>query len=281
VASAQFCEHLVSGAVSDPRTAIVTGAGSGIGSAIAVELAKLEWRVALGGRRVERLEETAASVRDAGGTAFVHQLDVSDAGSAAAFFSAAEAELGPIDALVNNAAVATPGWLHELPVDALQREVGTNLLGPILMSRLAVTSLRARAAHGDIVFITSDATRNPRPRLTTYSATKAGVEALAHTLSLELEGTGIRSITIRVGPTLSEFGFGWPMDILEDLMTYWPRFGLGRHAHILEADAVARAVVMAITAPAGVLIDTIEVQPHAPIGDTGPAQALDRPDAES
>jgi NAD(P)-dependent dehydrogenase (short-subunit alcohol dehydrogenase family) len=263
--------------MSDARTAVVTGAGSGIGSAIAVEFAKLGWRVALGGRRVERLEETAAAVRDAGGTAFVHALDVSDPESAATFFAAAEQALGPVDVLVNNAAVATPGWLPDLPVDALQREVATNLLGPILMARLAITSLRSRNSAGDIVFITSDATRNPRPRLTTYSATKAGVEALAQTLSLELEGTGIRSITVRVGPTMSEFGFGWPMDVLEDLMTYWPRFGLGRHAHILEAEAVARAVVMAVTAPEGVLIDTIEVQPHAPMGDSGPAQALERP----
>ena len=265
--------------MSDQRTAVVTGAGSGIGSALAVELGKLGWPVALGGRRVERLEETATAVRDVGGTPFVHALDVSDPDSAATFFAAAEAALGPVDVLVNNAAVATPGWLHDVPVDALQREVGTNLLGPILMSRLAISSLRSRDARGDLVFITSDATRNPRPRLTTYSATKAGVEALAHTLSLELEGTGIRAITVRVGPTMSEFGFAWPMDLLEDLMTYWPRFGLGRHAHVLEAEAVARAVVVAVTAPPGVFIDTIEVQPQAPVGETGPAQILERPDA--
>jgi NAD(P)-dependent dehydrogenase (short-subunit alcohol dehydrogenase family) len=166
-----------------------------------------------------------------------------------------------------------------VPVEDLQREVNTNLLGPILMSRLAINAWRSRDARGDLVFITSDATRNPRPRLATYSATKAGVEALAHTLSLELEGTGIRSITVRVGPTMSEFGFGWPMEILEQLMTYWPRFGLGRHAGILDAEAVARAVIVAVTAPDGVHIDTIEVQPQAPMGDGGPAQALERPDA--
>jgi NAD(P)-dependent dehydrogenase (short-subunit alcohol dehydrogenase family) len=265
--------------VGDPRTAIVTGAGSGIGCAIAVELGKLGWRVALGGRRIERLEETAATVRDAGGTPFVHALDVSDPASTQAFFAAAEGALGPVDVLVNNAAVATPGWLHDLPVDALQREVATNLLGPILMSRLAINAMRARDARGDIVFITSDATRHPRPRLTTYSATKAGVETLAHTLSLELEGTGIRSITVRVGPTMSEFGFGWPTDVLEDLMTYWPRFGLGRHGNVLEAEAVAQAVVIAVSAPAGVHLDTIEVQPQAPVGDHRPAQVLERPDA--
>lgn len=257
---------------------MVTGAGSGIGSAIAIELAKLGWPVALGGRRVERLEETATAVRDAGGTAFVHELDVSNADSAAIFFGAVEAELGPLDVLVNNAAVATPGWLHTLPVDALEREVATNLLGPILMSRLAITSMRAREARGDIVFITSDATRHPRPRLTTYSATKAGLETFADTLMLELEGSGIRASKVRVGPTLSEFGFGWPMDELEDLMSYWPRFGLGRHNHILEPDAVAGAVVLVVTAAPGVHLDTIEVQPHAPVGDGGPAQVLDRPE---
>jgi hypothetical protein len=76
---------------------------------------------------------------------------------------------------------------------------------------------------------------------------------------------------------MSEFGFGWPMDVLEELMTYWPRFGLGRHGHVLEAEAVAQAVVIAVSAPAGVHLDTIEVQPQAPVGADGPAQALERP----
>jgi NADP-dependent 3-hydroxy acid dehydrogenase YdfG len=263
--------------VTDARTSIVTGAGSGIGSAIAVELGRLGWRVAIGGRRVERLEETAAAVREAGGTPFVHALDVSDAASAAEFFAAAEGELGPVDVLVNNAGVATPGWLHELAVDDLEQQVATNLVGPILMSRLVITSLRGREAPGDIVFITSDATRHPRPRLTTYSATKAGLETFADTLALELEGTGIRAMKVRVGPTVTEFGFGWPMEILEELMTYWPRFGLSRHGGLLEADAIASAVVHAVTAPPGVHIDTIEVQPQAPVGDDSPGQAIERP----
>jgi NAD(P)-dependent dehydrogenase (short-subunit alcohol dehydrogenase family) len=266
--------------VSKGRTAIITGAGSGIGCATAVELGRLGWSVALGGRRVERLEETASLVRDAGGTPFVHVLDVSDADSARTFFAETEAELGPVDVLVNNAATAHPGWLHELPVEQLEREVATNLLGPILMTRLAIISMLARSARGDLVFMTSDATRHPRPRLTTYSATKAGLENFADTVSLELEGTGIRAMKVRVGPTVSEFGFGWPMDVLEELMTYWPKFGLGRHNHVLDPEAVARAVVVAVTAPEGVHLDTIEVQPQAPVGDEGPAQVLERPAPE-
>jgi NADP-dependent 3-hydroxy acid dehydrogenase YdfG len=178
--------------------------------------------------------------------------------------------------LVNNAGVATPGWIDEVPADALASEVATNLLGPLLMTRLAVASMRVRR-RGDLVFITSDATRHPRPRMAAYTATKAGLEALAHALAMELEGTGIRSTTVRVGPTLSEFGVGWPMDMLQDLMAYWPRYGLQRHAGVLDAAAVAGAVVAAVSAPEGVHVDTIEVQPAAPVDDAGPARIFERP----
>jgi NADP-dependent 3-hydroxy acid dehydrogenase YdfG len=262
--------------MSERRMAIVTGASSGIGRAIATEFGRLGWLVAVGARRAERLEETAAQVRAAGGEPFAHHLDVADAASIDRFFGAAESALGPVDVLVNNAGVATPGWLHSVPADALAREVATNLLGPVLATRLALASMRRRQ-RGDLVFITSDAARHARPRMATYTATKAGLEALAHSLAMELEGSGIRSTTVRVGPTLSEFGFGWPMDELEDLMRYWPRFGLQRHAGVLDAAAVAQAVRTAVTAPAGVHFDTIEVQPEAPVGETGPAQIFERP----
>jgi NADP-dependent 3-hydroxy acid dehydrogenase YdfG len=262
--------------VGGGRMAIVTGASSGIGRAVAVELAGLGWSVALGARRVDRLQETAASVGTGAGRTFVHALDVTDPDAIAGFFTAAEAALGPVDCLVNNAGVATPGWLDRIPVDALQREVATNLLGPILLSRLAIASWRARGHGGDLVFVTSDATRHPRPRMAGYTATKAGLEAFSQALAMELEGSGGRSTTIRVGPTLTDFGFGWPMEDLEDLMGYWPRFGLQRHAGVLDPSAVARAVVTAVTAPPGVHFDTIEVQPEAPVGGEGTAAAFDR-----
>jgi NADP-dependent 3-hydroxy acid dehydrogenase YdfG len=264
--------------VGEPRTAVVTGASSGIGAVIAVELGRLGWRVGIGARRLDRLEETATAVRDAGGEPFAHTLDVSDASSIDTFFAATEAELGPVDVLVNNAGVSHPGWLHEIPVEAIQHEVATNLTGPLLATRNIVGSLRARGAPGHIVFITSDATRNARPRMAAYTATKGGLEALAHSLSMECEGSGIKVTTVRVGPTMSEFGFGWPMEDIEDLLAYWPRFGLQRHAGVLEPDAIARAVVTAVTAPPGVVIDTIEVQPESPVGDDRTAQAIERPD---
>jgi NADP-dependent 3-hydroxy acid dehydrogenase YdfG len=263
--------------VSEERTALVTGASSGIGVAIAVELGRLGWNVGLGARRVDRLEETAAAVRDAGGTACAAALDLTDPASIESCFATVEAELGPIDALVNNAGMAVPGWLHRATPEDVQQEVATNLVGPILTSRIAIAGWRERGVRGDVVFITSDATRHARPRMATYTATKAGLEALAHSVALECEGSGIRSTVVRVGPTISEFGFGWPMDELEELMTYWPRYGLQRHAGYLEPEAIARAVAMVLTAPPGVLLDTVEVQPEAPMDDQSPAPIIERP----
>ena len=147
-----------------------------------------------------------------------------------------------------------------------------------LWERALPAHLAEHGTRGDVVFISSDASKHARPRMATYAATKAGLETLAQSLSLELEGTGIRVTTVRVGPTMSEFGFGWPVESIEELLAYWPRFGLQRHAGVLQPEDIARAVVVAVTAPAGVLFDTIEVQPEAPVGDDRPAQIVERPE---
>ena len=249
------------------RTAIVTGASSGIGRAIACAFGAEGWQVAIGARREQRLETTAEQVEAAGGKPFAHVLDVTDARSIDTFFAAAERTLGPADILVNNAGTSTPGRLHTIDDDALRCEVETNLLGPMLTSRRAIASMVERGAAGDLVFISSDATRHARPRMAAYTATKAGIELLAQSLAMELEGSGIRSTTVRVGPTVTEFGSRWPAEEVDELMQYWPRYGLQRHPGYLQADDVARAVLTAVTAPPGVHVDTIEVQPEAPVGE--------------
>ena len=88
-------------ASESPRTAIVTGASSGLGVAIARGLGALGWRVAVGARRLERLQETAQEIEEAGGRAFAHRLDVADPESVDGFFDAVEAEFGLVDVVVN------------------------------------------------------------------------------------------------------------------------------------------------------------------------------------
>jgi len=246
------------------RTAVVTGASSGLGVAIAEALAGLGWRVAAGARRTDRLAETAKRVEAAGGTAFHHALDVTDAGSVDAFFTAVEATLGPPDVVVNNAGLSYPGHAWQLSTEQIAHEIEVNLLGPMLVARRALPALLA-AKRGDLVFVTSDAARNARPRQATYTATKAGLEGYARALAMELEGTGVRSTIVRPGPAASEYAAGWDPATTVDLLGYWPRFGLQRHLAFMPAEAVARAVVMAVTTPRGVIIDTLEVQPEAPI----------------
>ena len=81
---------------------------------------------------------------------------------------------------------------------------------------------------------------------------------------MELEGSGIRSMIVRIGPTITEFGAGWDMDEIVKLMSYWRSFGMQRHDGYLSAEHVADAIVTAVTAPRGVHLDVIEIRPEAP-----------------
>jgi len=248
-----------------PRVAVVTGASAGIGRAIAVALGGLGWTVAVGARRVAQLDETAKLVVDAGGTPFVHPLDVTDPDSIDAFCASVRAHAGAIQVLVNNAGTALPGAIHDMSDDDHRRIVETNLLGPILLTRRVVSQLRADEAPGDVIFISSDATVHMRPSLATYLSTKAGVEAFAQTLALECEGVGIRSSIVRVGPTLTGFADDWDLAIFDELMPRWQRFGIQRHFNTMQPEDVARAVVTVVTAPAHMWVPIVEVQPNPPV----------------
>jgi NAD(P)-dependent dehydrogenase (short-subunit alcohol dehydrogenase family) len=246
------------------RTAWVTGASSGIGRGIAAALGALGWRVAIGARRVEKLAQTADLIATAGGTPFAHALDVCEPASVDDFFAAAQARLGPVDVLVNNAGIAWPGPLHEVDDEIHRRIVETNLLGPIYTTRRVVRSLLERDAPGDVVFISSDVTVHPRPKMPAYGASKAGLEHLAGTIGMDLEGTGIRSSVVRVGPTLTSFGDGWDPEVFGALLPEWQRFGLQRHWSTLDVANIASAVVMIVTAEPGASVPLIELQPTPP-----------------
>jgi NAD(P)-dependent dehydrogenase (short-subunit alcohol dehydrogenase family) len=247
----------------EPRTALVTGASSGLGASIARAFGGLGWSVALGARRTDRLDEVAREVEAGGGTPFAHPLDVTSPDSIEAFFGAAERALGSIDVVVSNAGIGVPGLLQDLTVEDLRKEIDTNLLGPMLIVRRALPSMLARG-RGDLVFISSMNVVQPRPFQLGYTATKAGLEGVANTLRMELEGTGVRSLIVRPGPSRSEFGFTWGTDILVRILDSWKQWGFLRHPEVLEGEAVAGAVVSAVTAPPGASLDIIQVNPEGP-----------------
>jgi NAD(P)-dependent dehydrogenase (short-subunit alcohol dehydrogenase family) len=234
-----------------------------MGVAIAQALAALDWRIAIGARRTERLDEVAARIRDSGGDVFAHTLDVTDPCSVDTFFDAIEERLGPVDVAVNNAGLCIPGLLHEVSPESLQTEIATNLLGPMYVARRCIPSMTKRG-RGDLVFISSDNARAPRTFQAGYSASKTGVEALARVLAMELEGTGVRVSTIRMGPVATEFGQDWDGETIERVLASWKRFGLQRGLTFMQPESIGAAVVAAVTAPPGTTIAKIELQPDGP-----------------
>jgi NADP-dependent 3-hydroxy acid dehydrogenase YdfG len=261
------------------RTALVTGASSGLGAAIALEMAALGWKLAIGARRQDRLAQTAEKAREAGAAA-VHAgaLDVTDEASVERFFAASERALGVADVIVNNAGASRFHWLRDTDARWLRREVETNLIGPMLVTHRALAPLLAADAAGDVVMVSSDAARRPRPGQLAYGASKAGLENYAEALGMSLEGTGVRVIVLRLGPSLSEFALSWDLspEAMQSRTAHWASFGL-RDARmlaqgnlgILMPQDVARAVVHAVTQPRHILLDTIELQPAVPHKKTG------------
>lgn len=255
------------------KVAIVTGAGTGVGRGIALEITRAGWRVAIGGRRVDRLNETAAEIEALGGSVFVHVLDVTNAASVDAFFAAAEDALGPVDALVNNAGMAIPGYLEETAPEDIERVFLTNTVGAFYCTRAALRSMKPRGAGGDIVFISSDTAELPVPLNAMYGASKAALENASRAFGIEFEGTGIRSTVLRLGPTISEFGFGWDPEKAMKISELWARFRY-YHGGVLEPADVGRAVVDVITKHPRVHVDTVWVRPAPPEGDPGESSLL-------
>lgn len=246
--------------MSAPRTAIVTGASAGIGAATARAFGKLGWSVALGARGVEKLRAVAAEVESLGGRALAHPLDVTDPASVDAFCDAAESGLGPVDTLVSNAGMSGLLQLVDTPIEALRSEIGVNLMGPLYMARRIIPGLCERG-RGDLVFVSSETAVRPRPHQVGYSAAKAGLEAAARAIGMEIEGTGVRSIIVRVGPTGdTEFGSGYDTAELKAALAAWKYWGMQRHLHWMKADSVARAIVAVVTLE-GACPAEIEVMP--------------------
>ncbi|MFI6094991.1 SDR family oxidoreductase [Lentzea sp. NPDC051213] len=248
----------------DRRPAVVTGASSGIGAAAAVALAGAGYPVALGARRVDKCEELAEQIRGSGGEAVVHALDLTDPDSVKAFAEAVTRSLGNVEVLVSNAGRLAPGAIHAVDTGEFGRDVDLNLVGAHRLVRAFVPGMVARQ-RGDVVFVSSDVAGRARPFVSAYTASKWGLEGMAHQLQMELEGTGVRASIVRPGPTRSELGTDFSAEDVELLIAKWVHWGHARHPRMLRSSAIADAILSVVSAPRGVHINAIEVSPEAPI----------------
>ncbi|MEV0248361.1 SDR family oxidoreductase [Nocardia sp. NPDC050712] len=251
------------------RPAIVAGASSGIGAATAVALAELGHPVALGARRVDKCQELAEKITADGGTAFAHRLDVTDAASVEEFVSAAERELGPTEILVSGAGDIEFGPVHEMDPERFLHQIGVHLGGAHRLAHRVLPGMVDRQ-RGDFVLISSDCAPEPRPQTGAYSAAKAGLEAMALQLRMELEGTGVRASLVRPGPTLTGMGMNSTPEVVGPMLESWKEWGFARHAYMLRPQDLAAAVLAVVGAPRGAHLVLVEVQPEAPLRQERP-----------
>lgn len=248
----------------ESRPVVVTGASSGIGAATAAVLAGAGYPVALGARRVDKLDQVADAVRENGGEVTVAPLDLTVPESVTEFAAKVSADLGDIEAVVSNAGLVAPGALVDVDTDRIAAELDLNVLGAHRLVRAFLPGMLERR-RGDLLLVSSDVAVRARPFMGAYAASKWGLEGLGHALQMETEGTGVRVSLVRPGPTWSEMGSDWTDAEAAEVLTAWVRFGLARHPHFLKPEAIARAIETVLSAPRGVHINLMEVSPEAPV----------------
>lgn len=227
------------------QVALVTGAGRGIGAAIARTLAALGATVVLCGRTRSVLESTGKTIVEARGKAEVLPCDVADLLSVEAAAKQVDQTFGRIDLLVNNAGVGGFGGpLHQLPPDGWDDILNTNLRGVYYMIRsFAPMMIRARAGH--IINISSLAGKNALPNGAAYAASKWGLNGLTYSVAEELRGHNIRVSVICPGSVDTDLS---------------PHTGKDP-AKMLQPDDVAHAVKMLVTQAPQSFVSEILLRP--------------------
>lgn len=172
------------------RTAVVTGAGSGIGRAIALRLAEDTAKIAVWDINIEGAEETAKLIRDAGGTAIAINVDCSDKAAIHAAAEQTRKELGPIAILVNNAGIAPFTPFLETDDDLFDKVVRINLRGPWLVTREVLPDMLA-AGWGRVINITSSSVQSGSFAQGHYVSSKGGLMGMTKALALEFAASGV------------------------------------------------------------------------------------------
>ncbi|MEP7349449.1 MAG: SDR family NAD(P)-dependent oxidoreductase [Sphingorhabdus sp.] len=195
------------------RTILITGASSGLGSHFARAAAKAGGRVVLAARRADRLEALKSEIEAAGGQAAAVTMDVTDEASIIAGFDAAEGAFGPVDSVIANAGMNSPGSALGLPTEDFDALMQINLRGVFLTAREAAKRMIAAGSptreHGRIVLLGSIGSHRVLPRLTAYATSKAAVLMMSKSLALEWANKGINVNTIMPGYVATELNEEW------------------------------------------------------------------------
>ena len=261
------------------RTAVVTGASSGIGRAIAESLGAAGAHVVLGGRTSDAMQASLAHITESGGTGEVHVHDVRDPAQARGLVEQAVTSTGRLDVMVNNAGVSYPEPIVDGDAEHWRIMLETNVLALLVGSQAAVHAMRACGAEGHIVNISSVASLNPASGV--YGATKHAVRCINETLRRELMDDPIKVVSVMPGAIATSFARNFDPAVLQMMVstlggdTEGIELTQGERlpddvlasaqqamaAHLCTPEDVAEAVLWAITRSAGVHLAELVVRP--------------------
>lgn len=258
------------------QTAIITGASSGIGLAIAKQLAMVGAHVFLAGRTAEPMEETKRAIEQQGGGASVITADVRDPLQVEQIVATAVKQTGRLDVMVNNAGLEFPSTILDGKPEEWRAMLETNVLALLVGCQAAVMAMRECGAEGHIINISSVSAQ--RRNSGVYGATKHAVNVISASLRDELEEDDIRVTNILPGATATNFARNFPASFVEKMIEMsgtelTPKRGEHYSAETLDefaknmkknlcsADDIANAVIYVVSQPINVNVADIVVRP--------------------
>ena len=224
--------------------AVVTGASSGIGEALSLQLSLHGYHVVLASRSLEQLDEIAKRIKDEGGSCSVVETDVSSPESIKNLKSTVE-KLGSVAVVVNNSGVGQFAKFSEATLEEWDTQININLRGAFLVSQAFVEQMQENK-KGTLVFINSVAGKHGYPFSAAYVASKYGLRGLSESLRNELRPDNIKVVSIHPGAVNSSFWDGVNVDFPRDEM--------------LDSQVVADTIIHAINAPGITTIEELTIR---------------------
>jgi len=231
------------------RVAVVTGAGSGVGKAIAIALAGEGATLCLVGRRLEALEAVAATALLTSSRVRCYRADITMDKDITDLAARVRQDMGGVDMLIHSAGVISLGRLAEARLEEFDWQYRTNVRGPAALNQALLPMLRPRRGH--IVFINSTAGHTAKAGVGYYAATKHALKALADSLREEVNADGLRVLSVFIGNTAT------PMQAAMHEMEGRPY----EPARFIQADDVAEMVISALSVAPSAEVTDIHIRP--------------------